>query len=139
MRINGASRSVANLALALRLAEAVAARRHTCPSPKAPTRARPDYAQFVAKVAAERAPERVAYADLAEARRAARRTALRMAERDTTPDATRARRVNAETPSQPLPAAPAQRESVRDAAARVAFRRAVETVNNRGSLIDLLL
>jgi hypothetical protein len=107
----------------------------------------PRYDEFVATQASERAIDRPTYSDVLDARREALRRAHEIANADafhplTFPgmqpptDAPRAHE-----PCQPaweIPPAPAP-GSAAPAAKRNEFRRVVDTLDNRGSLIDLLL
>lgn len=103
----------------------------------------PRYDEFVATQASERAVDRPTYSDVLDARRVALRRAHEIAKADAfrpltfpvmplpidAPRAHEACQPASETQSAPAPTAAKRHE----------FRRVVETLDNRGSLIDLLL
>lgn len=113
-----------------------------CVDVPAPIEYTQDYADYVAERAQEREDERFTYADAIRARNIALVRAAEAARYlETAPIAGDA---------QPAPVKPTQRAEVpanRDttpavpalAARRVEFNRVVETLDNRGSLIDILL
>lgn len=133
VRIDGVSRSAYPLAWPVCPAKGAAAPTHT------PAPVNPEYAEFVADQAREREIERFTYADLVRARQAAIREARRTAEGEMVGQPAQV--------AKPAPSeAPACRHDcdhahvdVAERSARAEFRRLVETVDNRGSLIDLLL
>jgi hypothetical protein len=108
----------------------------------APLNYTPDYAVYLAERAEHRESERFTYADAIRARAialAAAKAAARALE--TTPIPVETQRAPAKAP-QPIDPAQGRSDSMSHpspAARRVEFNRVVETLDNRGSLIDILL
>jgi len=122
---------------------APADRPHCPPLPCPLPRFNPDYATFLEHQAETREIARPTYADVLDARVAAARRADQIARADDgfipLDIASPHRRAPATADHRtPTPAGPAPQTAERRAAS-LAFRRAVETIDNRGSLIDLLL
>jgi hypothetical protein len=142
VRIDGISRFAAPLCWALRPVPVVCIPEPPIVDAPAPLNYTPDYAVYLAERAEQREAERFTYADAIRARAialAAAKAAARALE--ATPFPAEFQQAPAKAPQPIEPATTHQPAVIRPevAAKRVEFSRVVETLDNRGSLIDILL